>query len=282
MLRRVAQVPLDPVQTKLHAQHFAILRRYVDRSLWPLLIVGAIGAGTLTAADAIDAGRIGVGLILGLTCAVLWRLGLRVVTEWGSGPDQPGCGDHRRHRHQRDAYQRGHRTLGRLPASQPTDSLLHLRVIRQQHQLGALPSPDPDLRRRRRRCGLRGQSRRRADLQAAAAPPTGVRRRRRLRRSLPARRPLARHHHGSHCRVGHRRRRHTRARLPLRTPRRRGDAAHSSLDHEWVAGVEVHKRRSKRANRSRAASIQPNPRSSWQVIASTSLCRSPSRARASQ
>jgi hypothetical protein len=66
----------------LHARHFTFLRRYADRSLWPSLIVGAIAAGTLTAAGAIDAGEIGVGLILGLTCAVLWRLGLRVVTEW--------------------------------------------------------------------------------------------------------------------------------------------------------------------------------------------------------
>ena len=70
-------------ETTLHARHFSFLRRYADRSLWPSLIVGAIAAGTLTAAGAIDAGGIGVGLVLGLTCAVLWRLRLRLVTEWG-------------------------------------------------------------------------------------------------------------------------------------------------------------------------------------------------------
>jgi hypothetical protein len=66
----------------LHARHFTFLRRYADRSLWPSLIVGAIAASTLTAAGAIDAGEIGVGVVLGLACAVLWRLGLRRLTEW--------------------------------------------------------------------------------------------------------------------------------------------------------------------------------------------------------
>jgi hypothetical protein len=135
-------------ETTLHARHFAFLRRYADRSMWPSLIIGAIAAGTLTAAGAIDAGEIGVGLILGLTCAVLWRLGLRVVTEWSLAlislaaaiVDVIAL----------SAMPASAATeLVRLPLPLPTHILLHLRVVPQRHRLRALPPPNPHLLRRR-------------------------------------------------------------------------------------------------------------------------------------